>query len=410
MSRAVVRSEVKHVSATQMETFVDCNRKWFFAYPLGLRPPQTEAQGEGERIHKQFEDYYRLDTPPTKPGVVNLLADPWTPSRTAPVLIEHPNSYQLGLSISGVPVKGRIDLLDHTDPKHPRIWDWKSCKSFYYIKTADELETNLQLTVYGLWAFDQWPEAAYVTYHHGYVLKGDVPKSAPGYRIIRTEPLSRGYVQDLKPHLETIVEDMKVVATKTDPADVPFQSAACDKFGGCPYRDRCPAWVGPSSSFLPPDEPGDESAMTMTRKLEARKLAQGINPPDAARPDAPPATAIEAPSPAAISSTVPGLHLYVDCQPVKGEQTWTRLEDHIAERVPGVLKELADRESKPEYATLPDVREVPYGMGTTALVSSFRRNPPAGLVVATSAGLSGTVVEALLAGAAFVVRPTRPTR
>lgn len=407
MSRAVVRSEIKHVSATQMEQFVDCPRKWFYAYPLGQRPPQTEAQGEGERIHKQFEDHYLLNTTPTKPGVLNLLADPITPRRDGPaILIEHPKSYALGLSISGVPVKGRIDLLDHSDTRHPKIWDWKSCKSFYYTKTRDELETNLQLTVYGLWAFDEWPEAAFVTYHHGYVLKGDVPAHARGYKIVQTDALSRGFVQDLKPHLETIVEEMKVVATETEPARVRANSAACDKFGGCPYRDRCPLWVGATASFFPdePDPVGE--TMSMTQKLEARKIAQGINPPDAAKPDAP-ASSTPAPATPVVTSTAGSLHLYIDCQPVKGPETWTRLEDHIAERAPGVLKELARRESKPEYASLPDVREVPYGMGTTALVSSFRRDPPTGLVVATSAGLSGTVVEVLLAAATTVVRPTR---
>jgi hypothetical protein len=58
-------------------------------------------------------------------------------------------------------------------------------------------------------------------------------------------------------------------------------------------------------------------------------------------------------------------------------------------------------------AGVTDVREVRFGEGKTALIAQVKKNPPRGVVIATAAGLSGDVVEALLPVASVVVRPTR---
>lgn len=428
MTRAASPEGLKHVSATQLETFVDCGLKWYYSYPLGLKQPQTAAQGDGERIHSQMEQWYLDGTPPPKQAALNLTRDPRVPARSNDcILIEFPASYQLGLRLADVPVKGKIDLLDFATRRHPKVWDWKSCKTFGYIKSPDELERNIQLSIYGLWAFDTWPEATHVTYYHGYILKPELPKNAPsdaGYRIVETDPLEKQYVLDQKPHLETIVENMKVAAATKDPLEVPWDVSlgACGKFGGCHHREYCPRYQAANPQSIP------YGGVPMSEKFAARKAAQstagattttgttapvrafGINPSDAARPDLPPLpippTATATPTTEAVSSTAEKgvLQLYVDCFIQRGEHVWTRLEDEIAQRTPQVLRDLSIKERKPEIAHLSDVREAPFGTGTAALVASFKKDPPTGVVLATSAGLSGLVVDALLPHADLVVR------
>ena len=170
-------------------------------------------------------------------------------------------------------------------------------------------------------------------------------------------------------------------------------------------------------------------------KLAARKAstASGINPPDAAKPPAtapytPPAPSLDQwslekveeaqVSPSGSGSVQPAnpetnkdpavcIYLYIDCQPTYGVGVDVRLENEIAARSEALLRELRQKNPSdvPPYAT--DVREVKFGAGTAALISHFKRNPPAGVVVASSQGLSALVVEALAPMASLVVKAVR---
>ena len=44
-----------YVSPSAIKTFLECPRKWFYAYVLGQRPPSTPAQMLGTSIHAEAE-------------------------------------------------------------------------------------------------------------------------------------------------------------------------------------------------------------------------------------------------------------------------------------------------------------------------------------------------------------------
>ena len=180
--------------------------------------------------------------------------------------------------------------------------------------------------------------------------------------------------------------------------------------------------------------------MTLAEKIRLKKEAAaatqlplpGINPPDAAVP-APvdqyvPEPVVGGAAKALIESVerksileytdalissglsdpIPThLDLYIDCHPVKGSGIHCQLEDLIASRTPALLDQLrqADPKQVPEGSV--DLREVKYGAGTAALAASLKKNPPVGVVVASSTGLSGLMVEVLSPLATFVVKGTR---
>ena len=50
---------MKHVSASQITTFRDCERKWYFEKIVGLTRPSTGSTELGSAVHAVLEGYLR---------------------------------------------------------------------------------------------------------------------------------------------------------------------------------------------------------------------------------------------------------------------------------------------------------------------------------------------------------------
>ncbi len=48
-----------HLSASQLSTFQECQRKWYFSYVIQRIKPSTDAMFKGSLFHKIFELYYK---------------------------------------------------------------------------------------------------------------------------------------------------------------------------------------------------------------------------------------------------------------------------------------------------------------------------------------------------------------
>lgn len=406
-NRTVVDGVLQHVSPSQVTTYERCARKWYFEKVNHLRQPPTAAQARGENLHAQLQTYYETGAQPEHEGLNLVLADARMPPRTEGVLVEHPRDYKLNLTSSGVPMIGRIDLLDirpGLGEHAPRVVDLKTTSSFRYLKSAEELARNVQLVVYAKYVQTFHVHEGAITLAHANVLS-----RGTGVKFVTTEPLTRSHVDGMYGAIEDTTKRMLVSARASTFEDVAPNWNACTDFGGCPFLDRCTKRVA---------EPTGGNEVSLSERMKARRAelgeeaetvvrAQGINPPDAAKPDMPqkppapapaPVTTTQTPAPApgATSSTSPGtLVLYVDCLPVKGGPSdFVRLEDEIARRADPIARAHG----------VADVREVKFGEGTATLVGSFRREPLTGIVIATSGGLSSQVVEVLAAQASVVVR------
>lgn len=124
--------------------------------------------------------------------------------------------------------------------------------------------------------------------------------------------------------------------------------------------------------------------------------AVGVNPPDATpHPDRSPKV-VEAPRvQGSVQDAMDSIHLqlFINCLP-EGV-SYTRLENLIAERSKPIL-------AQAKVSSIQDVGK--YGEGKKALVRSFIDNPPTGMVVASTGGVSAEVLEVLVPLAALVVR------
>lgn len=460
MSRVVQAGTLKSVSASQINTFLDCRRKWYFDKVMGCPQPETEAMGRGTRIHEQMEKWYQFGTEPTYPSAIAALQLGTVPQRDPNIIIEEPRNYGLGLFASGVPVRGRIDMFLPPENGIFKVLDWKSTSNLRYAKSPEELARNPQGIIYLKYGFQQHPDAHYGIFQHVYLKT----KNGFGAVSVETDLLDRAHVDRVYAHIESVVAEMKETAAIPTVADVPPELSACDKYGGCPYRGTCPRVArsilseleeeSPAGSILTPLDEGEPNDMSnIADKLKARKASTAsINPPDAAKPASTTVTSgrisaaeanpsnyprplpdpsvvgldqwsrdkvaeaqapVVSPSgsgsghPAASENTAVCLYLYIDCQPTYGVSVDVRLEEEIAKRTPDVLGYLTRNDPKNVPGGAVDVREVKFGAGVATLCSTFKRDPPRGVVVASSQGLSGLVVETLLPMASLVVKAVR---
>ncbi len=406
----------KSSSASQINTFGECEQHWFNASVLKMPVPSTPYTDGGTNVHAELEGYSLEGKQPTHPAALHALR--WlAPPRTTNVFIEA--WLDPVLELADIQIRGRIDYIDVREPAHPFILDFKSKKKFdRYMKTERTLPKDTQVVIYGAWALSKWPQAEDVTFAHAYLIRDpSAPESllAEGdepARLIKTKPLAREVVEGRRDELIPTLERMKAVAAGSITPEK--NRSKCDFWYGfeCPFKARCfPESALPAGDRLaamfggaPVVVPKEGTEMSLMDKLRATKDA----PPPATVPlpelfigAAPAAT--EPPAAGGTTATVPdaGFELYIDTVPTKGVTEYLRLSDEIHRRSE-LIASSAGANSLTE-------KPLDFGKGKDKLCDSFRRFPPTGVVVATSGGLSSSVIEVLegLPSARKVFRGTR---
>ncbi len=254
----------------------------------------------GTALHSQVENYLLNGTAPLHESVQHLIERPNFPKRGDGLLVETPRNYNMGISVSGVPVRGRIDLVDPREAQNGtgpvKVWDWKTSSNFAYALTPDDLAADPQCAVYNQFVATKVPEANEFVFLHGYLAtKGD-----PDSRIVSTEAIDRDAVASaFHDGLGPIVDKMKESFAHDNFHDVEPNWSACDAYGGCPYRKFCGSQ--PVESLFSTETNSTEVPMSVVAEdtIAARRKprtsdavrsppgsarATGINPPDAAKP------------------------------------------------------------------------------------------------------------------------------
>lgn len=405
---AVVDGVLRHWSPSQVVKYRSCARRWHFDKVQGLPEPMTGNMALGHEVHSELEANTKTGAAVEHP--LALLGLTVVPDRTTHILLAEQSLTDPPLLAAGVPVSGFIDLLDITDADEIGIYDYKTRSDLRYALTPDQLARDPQMVTYAAWAHAKFGSSAYKIAHVYLRTRGKPAVKSVSVVVTPSD------IADTFSGIEDTVRAMSKTAACTDVSGVEPNWSACFAYNKpCPYMSQCVAARGVYKP--PPDVESiayeELSVMSVKEKIAAhRTRATGINPPDAAKPDMP--TTNQTPAPMSADSTATAapvagtptatianmeLVIFVDCLPIRGIPTETalRLEDEIAAR----SKPIADK------AGVTDVREIRYGEGTTQLVASFKRNPPRGVVLATSTGLSGTVLDALLPLASLVVRGLR---
>lgn len=381
--KAVAAGILQHVSASQLNTFTLCWRRWFFEKVLQVPVPSGEAADAGSDVHRQMDGYYTDGTLPQHASARRIIETETAPPRHDLVLNEVPRDYVLGIELAGVPVRGRIDLLDVRHETVADIWDWKTRGDLRYSKSEEELLRDVQMNLYGKYVFTWYPHQR-VRFHHANLKRESVRGV---FKVVEPkEELTKAEIDSfLSSTVEPVVREMKTIAGCTTHNDVKPNWSSCYAFHRpCPFWETCSKSADASvfMSRLFKEEDGMGTGLkeklsddTMfTKALEAGRYA------------------------GTAASTAPeGLTLYINAMPIKGVEKVTHLDEIIA----AASKEICAAKK------VLDLRMIAYGEGKALLAAGLRQNPPSGVVVATTGELSDVAIEALLPLANVVIRGTR---
>jgi len=216
------------LSASQIQTFTDCQRKWAWRYVAGIEEPPNAAAEKGKVVHAELEKYLRggdIDYT-TETGYIAASGLEHLPKPgTEGLFVEQEFHFE---GPSGHTYLGYKDL------EVPGIvFDHKTTSDLKWQKTAEDLRTDIQATLYAVDYFRSHPDESDVELRWVYYQTKNARKSAVTVlRVEQPETWNRFL------EIEQIAEQISAVADK-QPLELPPSVNHCSAYGGCPHQGRC---------------------------------------------------------------------------------------------------------------------------------------------------------------------------
>jgi hypothetical protein len=233
---------VSHLSASQLETFALCPRKWGLARLDKIREPESTALKDGSAYHAVAERYLatgkidhsgkygewlsaavkHLPTPPINPDHIEQWFCFEVPTMRATT---DPAAGMIGF-------RGRVDLWLSW-----LILDHKTCSDFKWAKTSADLATGVQSVLYAHAHLRDKAPGDSISLRWVYVRKRGAAAS-----VAVDATLTREQAADVfrRVHLPlakaiTLARNAHADGTITTGNDLPPNPRACSAFGGCYY-------------------------------------------------------------------------------------------------------------------------------------------------------------------------------
>ncbi len=249
------------VSASQIETFKACKRKWAHRAIDKVEAPPHASAATGTLIHSQFERYLKgesLDysTPALRnaaeravPGIVNL-----PPPLSPGMRVEAAFSFE---THGGILFRGFIDVIVPDSivvpglaGGAPCVIDHKSTSSFNWAKTPASLATDTQAMIYAYEAMRTY-KATTVDLLWNYV----ATKTAPATRRVHLRVVRDHVVEQFLGPIAAVARDINATyELKPRVLDLPPSLDQCDAYGGCPYKALCTDLHSGPLGHLTPEE------------------------------------------------------------------------------------------------------------------------------------------------------------
>ncbi len=288
------------LSATEIETFELCRRKWAYIYLDGLKPPQSKAAELGNLVHSVLEKHltgYPIDYEIAE-GRIARAGLPHLPQTLPDDNVEHAFFF---LKYGHI-FHGYIDFFEQVGSQTWLIGDHKTCSNFSNAIGPDELRKNIQANMYAQWAFNE-KRAETVKLRWIYYRTKSTPKA-----ICVDAELSKAEAEENFIRIKTIADVIAGFA-KDRPASgtLPKNTNACFKYGPCPFYAKCK--IDPQ--VLP------HSKHLITPRTKDVAMASSF-------------------------------HLYVDCAPTKSEHSYERTLE-LSELLKPVLHKIQTEKELSHY-------------------------------------------------------------
>ncbi|TXH10113.1 MAG: hypothetical protein E6R03_15810 [Hyphomicrobiaceae bacterium] len=279
-------------SPSQIATFNECARKWFFGTVLRKPRAQHPSAAKGEKVHLILEGYLKTGivvAPETLDGAelaaitesgIHHLPNPahFNISTEPNWSFERQTKGELALIVPTIVYNGRKDFTYDAADGIWTVGDHKTTSNLRYALTKEALATDPQGILYAA-------EALRSTGRDKVRLTWIYYQTKRPYKSRLVEVvLDEAHVEAELTKLDEIVGRKMLPLLDKDlrPEDVEPNLASCDKYGGCPYREICD--VSPVARlrhvftrFDVPENPlgiekGNEE-MNALEKLKAAKAA-----------------------------------------------------------------------------------------------------------------------------------------
>lgn len=228
--RIVEETSLLPVSASQIDTFRDCARKWAWQKIEGLQSPPNAAAQLGTLVHAKLEKYLTTGFLDDSDRVGSIAAAGLQHlPRPKTVAVEE---YFEITSPNGL-YRGYMDA-HWVEDKVSYVLDHKTTSDFKWMKTEEILKTDVQANIYAAAAM-LLDNTAVVHQRWVYYLTSKAPRSKISDIVV--------YRSDVEPLFEqidaTVGEMHQIKRAKKRALDLAPSPQTCMKYGGCPFVANC---------------------------------------------------------------------------------------------------------------------------------------------------------------------------
>lgn len=262
------------LSASQVDTWVLCQRKWAWSYIEKLKKSNVFAT-QGTEIHQVLADWLekgKLIDVNSAIGKIVMPGMKYLPAPGTPGL-EIEKGFALETEVAKYRGFKDMEWFDKS-LNLPVIGDHKTTTDFKWAKTEDDLRENTQANIYAYDALRKYNakevELRWVYYR---------TRGAPGSQLVKLRVVESDVFEQMAKIDEIGSEIAYAYKHLAKATDAPPNPTACEAFGGCVYLDNCNLSAQERMrAFM--------TQVSLTDKLRNRKGPQGDAPASSAAPAA----------------------------------------------------------------------------------------------------------------------------
>lgn len=224
-------SEQPKLSASQIQTFVDCPRKWGFTYLQGLKLPAGPAAELGSKTHEVLAEYLSTGRPPSLKTPIGSIALAGIPYLPTPKKADVEEYFEFKTDCSTY--RGYIDFA-YSDNGLQVVGDHKTTAGFRFSKSPSDLLSDIQAHIYARYMMLKKKCDEVKLKWVYYKTKGR--PQAKCVEIILTRKSSDAYFEELEKTSEQIQEKYK---NKPDIQTIKPNLKSCFRYGPCQFLGKC---------------------------------------------------------------------------------------------------------------------------------------------------------------------------
>jgi hypothetical protein len=280
------------VSASEIEVWDLCPRKWAFGYIEGRRLPPNESAALGTRVHAILEKWLKEGAAPdllTNEGEIAASGLHFLPPPRTPTLV---TEEKFSFTSQRAWYTGFKDFRYRDANGLLHVGDHKTTKAFTWAKTLDEILCHPQALVYAVDEFFRNPNDDRLALDWIYYKTTGSRKAELRSQIVTKDVVAEMFFEHVDPVAGHITQ-MHDAPPGTSALEFPPDFRACDAFGGCAFLSICnPTPTQRVQATM------TQAGMSLTDKLKAMKAGRApspIHPPEAYQAPAGPAAAPQMP-------------------------------------------------------------------------------------------------------------------